>query len=290
MNKNVVITGVSTGIGYQLCVDLISKDYFVFGSVRKLEDGQRLSKELGSNFLPLYFDINDNEAIEKAALIVEKRLMGGTLSGLFNNAGLAMAGPLLELSILDLKYQFDINVIGLMRVTQVFSGLLGASSQSKGTPGRIVMISSINGKIAMPFLGAYCASKFALEGLSQSLRTELNIYGIKLIVIGPGPIKTPIFDKTISKATRTFKDSPYQEAMNTFLNKFVLKTIKNAMTTEVLSHRIVKIFESTAPKNHYIITKHHFLNYTLPHWLSIDFLNSFFVKTLGLKKNRRYKY
>ena len=262
----------------------------MFGSVRKLEDGQRLSKELGSNFLPLYFDINDYEAIEKAALIVEKRLMGGTLSGLFNNAGLAMAGPLLELSILDLKYQFDINVIGLMRVTQVFSGLLGASSQIKGTPGRIVMISSINGKIAMPFLGAYCASKFALEGLSQSLRTELNIYGIKLIVIGPGPIKTPIFDKTISKATRTFKDSPYKEAMNTFLNKFVLKTIKTAMTTEVLSHRIVKIFESTAPKNHYIITKHHFLNYTLPQWLSIDFLNSFFVKTLGLKKNRRYKY
>lgn len=289
MNKNVVITGVSTGIGYQLCVDLISKNYFVFGSVRKLEDGQRLSKELGENFLPLYFDINDHEAIEKAALIVEKRLMGGTLTGLFNNAGLAIAGPLLELSITDLRYQLDINVIGLMKVTQVFSGLLGVSSQTKGTPGRIVMISSINGKIAMPFLGAYCASKFALEGLSQSLRTELNIYGIKLIVIGPGPIKTPIFDKTILKATKMFNDSPYKEAMTTFLNKFVFKTIKSAMTTKVLSNRIVKIFESVAPKNHYIITKHHFLNYTLPHWLSIDFLNSFFVKTLRLK-NRRYNH
>jgi short-subunit dehydrogenase len=287
MNKNVVITGVSTGIGYQLCVDLISKNYFVFGSVRKLEDGQRLSKELGENFLPLYFDINDHEAIEKAALIVEKRLMGGTLTGLFNNAGLAIAGPLLELSITDLRYQLDINVIGLMKVTQVFSGLLGVSSQTKGTPGRIVMISSINGKIAMPFLGAYCASKFALEGLSQSLRTELNIYGIKLIVIGPGPIKTPIFDKTILKATKMFNDSPYKEAMTTFLNKFVFKTIKSAMSTKVLSNRIVKVFESVAPKSHYIITKHHFLNYTLPHWLSIDFLNSFFVKTLRLK-NRRY--
>ena len=289
MNKNVVITGVSTGIGYQLCVDLISKNYFVFGSVRKLEDGQRLSKELGENFLPLYFDINDHEAIEKAALIVEKRLMGGTLTGLFNNAGLAIAGPLLELSITDLRYQLDINVIGLMKVTQVFSGLLGVSSQTKGTPGRIVMISSINGKIAMPFLGAYCASKFALEGLSQSLRTELNIYGIKLIVIGPGPIKTPIFDKTILKATKMFNDSPYKEAMTTFLNKFVFKTIKSAMTTKVLSNRIVKVFESVAPKSHYIITKHHFLNYTLPHWLSIDFLNSFFVKTLRLK-NRRYNH
>ena len=289
MNKNVVITGVSTGIGYQLCVDLISKNYFVFGSVRKLEDGQRLVKELGENFLPLYFDINDHEAIEKAALIVEKRLMGGTLTGLFNNAGLAIAGPLLELSITDLRYQLDINVIGLMKVTQVFSGLLGVSSQTKGTPGRIVMISSINGKIAMPFLGAYCASKFALEGLSQSLRSELNFYGIKLIVVGPGPIKTPIFDKTILKASKMLNDSPYKEAMTTFLNKFVFKTIKSAMTTKVLSHRIVKIFESVAPKNHYIITKHHFLNYTLPHWLSIDFLNSFFVKTLRLK-NRRYNH
>ena len=289
MDKNVVITGVSTGIGYQLCVDLISKNYFVFGSVRKLEDGKRLSEELGTNFLPLYFDINDYEAIEKAALIVEKRLKGGTLSGLFNNVGLAMAGPLLELSTTDLRYQFDINVIGLMKVTQVFSGFLGASSQSKGTPGRIIMISSINGKIAMPFLGAYCASKFALEGLSQSLRTELNIYGIKLIVIGPGPIKTPIFDKTILRATKMFKDSPYMGPMTTFLNKFVLKTIKTAMTTEVLSHRIIKIFESVAPKSHYIITKHLFFNYTLPHWLPNDFLNSFFIKTLGLKI-RKFKH
>tara|TARA_A100001011_G_scaffold386564_1_gene462694 strand:- start:63 stop:932 length:870 start_codon:yes stop_codon:yes gene_type:complete len=289
MNKSVVITGVSTGIGYQLCVDLISKNYFVFGSVRKLEDGQRLSKELGANFLPLYFDINDYEAIEKAALVVEKKLMGVTLTGLFNNAGLAMAGPLLDLSIADLRYQFDVNVIGLMKVTQVFSGLLGTSLQRKGAPGRIVMISSINGKIAMPFLGAYCASKFALEGLSQSLRSELNFYGIKLIVVGPGPIKTPIFDKTILKATKSFKDSPYKQAMTNFLNKFVLRTIKTAMTTEVLSHRIVKIFESVAPNNHYIITKHRFFSYTLPHWLPIDFLNVFFVKILGLK-NRRYEH
>ncbi|MAJ50951.1 MAG: oxidoreductase [Flammeovirgaceae bacterium] len=286
MIKSVVITGVSTGIGYQLCVDLILRDYLVFGNVRKLEDGQRLSKELGLNFVPLYFDITDHQAIEKAALEVEKKLMGSTLTGLFNNAGLAMAGPLLHLSVADLRYQFEVNVIGLMKVTQVFSGLLGTNIQRKGTPGRIVMISSINGKIAIPFIGAYCGSKFALEGLSQSLRTELNIYGIKLIVVGPGPIKTPIFDKTILKATDTFRDSPYEQAMTTFLNNFVLKTIKQAMTPEVLSHRIIKIFESTAPKNSYIITKHHFFNYTLPKWLSVDFLNAFFVRTLGLKSQK----
>jgi NAD(P)-dependent dehydrogenase (short-subunit alcohol dehydrogenase family) len=284
MNKSVVITGVSTGIGYQLCADLISKGYLVFGSVRKSEDGQRLSDKFGATFIPLYFDITDHAAIEKAALVVEKRLKGATLTGLFNNAGLAVAGPLLHLSVNDLRYQFEVNVIGLIKVSQVFSGLLGTNNQRQGMPGRIVMISSINGKIAMPFIGAYCGSKFALEGLSQSLRTELNIYGIKLIVVGPGPIKTPIFDKTILKATEEFSDTPYEKAMNAFLNKFVLKTIKKAMTPEVLSERIIKIFESAAPKSNYIITKYHFFNYTLPNLLSVGFLNAFFIRTLGLKR------
>ena len=284
MNKSVVITGVSTGIGYQLCADLISKGYLVFGSVRKSEDGQRLSDKFGATFIPLYFDITDHAAIEKAALVVEKRLKGATLTGLFNNAGLAVAGPLLHLSVNDLRYQFEVNVIGLIKVSQVFSGLLGTNNQRQGMPGRIVMISSINGKIAMPFIGAYCGSKFALEGLSQSLRTELNIYGIKLIVVGPGPIKTPIFDKTILKATEEFSDTPYEKAMNAFLNKFVLKTINKAMTPEVLSERIIKIFESATPKSNYIITKYHFFNYTLPNWLSVGFLNAFFIRTLGLKR------
>jgi|TARA_B110000091_G_scaffold77124_1_gene84992 NAD(P)-dependent dehydrogenase (short-subunit alcohol dehydrogenase family) len=284
MNKSVVITGVSTGIGYQLCADLISKGYLVFGSVRKSEDGQRLSDKFGATFIPLYFDITDHAAIEKAALVVEKRLKGATLTGLFNNAGLAVAGPLLHLSVNDLRYQFEVNVIGLIKVSQVFSGLLGTNNQRQGMPGRIVMISSINGKIAMPFIGAYCGSKFALEGLSQSLRTELNIYGIKLIVVGPGPIKTPIFDKTILKATEEFSDTPYEKAMNAFLNKFVLKTINKAMTPEVLSERIIKIFESATPKSNYIITKYHFFNYTLPNLLSVGFLNAFFIRTLGLKR------
>ncbi len=284
MNKSVVITGVSTGIGYQLCADLISKGYLVFGSVRKSEDGQRLSDKFGATFIPLYFDITAHAAIEKAALVVEKRLKGATLTGLFNNAGLAVAGPLLHLSVNDLRYQFEVNVIGLIKVSQVFSGLLGTNNQRQGMPGRIVMISSINGKIAMPFIGAYCGSKFALEGLSQSLRTELNIYGIKLIVVGPGPIKTPIFDKTILKATEEFSDTPYEKAMNAFLNKFVLKTINKAMTPEVLSERIIKIFESATPKSNYIITKYHFFNYTLPNLLSVGFLNAFFIRTLGLKR------
>ena len=287
MNKSVVITGVSTGIGYQLCADLISKGYLVFGSVRKSEDGQRLSDKFGATFIPLYFDITDHAAIEKAALVVEKRLKGATLTGLFNNAGLAVAGPLLHLSVNDLRYQFEVNVIGLIKVSQVFSGLLGTNNQRQGMPGRIVMISSINGKIAMPFIGAYCGSKFALEGLSQSLRTELNIYGIKLIVVGPGPIKTPIFDKTILKATEEFSDTPYEKAMNAFLNKFVLKTINKAMTPEVLSERIIKIFESATPKSNYIITKYHFFNYTLPNWLSVGFLNAFFIRTLGLKRQKK---
>ncbi len=106
-----------------------------------------------------------------------------------------MPGPLLHLDTEELKRQFEINLFGVHNVTRAFAGLLGADEERTGKAGRIVMISSVGGQNGAPFVGPYAASKFALEGYSQSLRRELMLYGIDVIVIGPGAIATPIWDK-----------------------------------------------------------------------------------------------
>ena len=176
--KTVVVTGASTGIGWGCVKVLIAAGSRVFGSVRKQADGDRLSAAFGPNFTPLLFDVTDEAAVAAGARQVEAALGGETLSGLVNNAGIAVPGPLLHLKIDDFEHQLAVNVTGQLIVTQAFAPLLGVDRSRKGVPGRIVMISSVGGKNAMPFLGAYSASKFALEGMSESLRRELMPFGI----------------------------------------------------------------------------------------------------------------
>lgn len=125
MTKTALISGASTGIGYQLSSDLIKEGYQVFGSVRKKEDAERLKKELGSNFRPLLFDVTDYDAVDQAAETLEKEIPDG-LDLLVNNAGLAVGGPLLHVTLEEIEYQFKVNVFGLMKVTQAFAPLLGA--------------------------------------------------------------------------------------------------------------------------------------------------------------------
>ncbi len=171
--KSVIVTGVSTGIGWGCVKVLIESGFRVFGSVRKQTDAERLTKEFGPNFTPLIFDVTDKAAVAKAAKEVEAALGGETLAGLVNNAGVAVLGPLMSLRIEEFEHQLAVNLTGPLIVTQAFKGLLGVGPSRRGAPGRIVMISSVGGKNAMPFLGPYCASKFGLEGMSESLRREL---------------------------------------------------------------------------------------------------------------------
>jgi hypothetical protein len=193
--KSVVVTGSSTGIGWGAAKLLIKKGFRVFGSVRKAADGERLVKEFGPNFVPLLFDVTDQAAVNIAADQVSAALGGETLFGLVNNAGIAVAGPVLYLKIDEFRHQLEVNVTGQVITTQAFAPLLGADRSRKGKPGRIVMISSVGGRNATPFMAPYNASKFALEGLSESLRRELMLFGIDVIVIAPGAVATPIWAK-----------------------------------------------------------------------------------------------
>jgi NAD(P)-dependent dehydrogenase (short-subunit alcohol dehydrogenase family) len=212
--KSVVVTGASTGIGHATAKLLLDKGFRVFGSVRKQADADRLKGEFGANFTPLIFDVTDEPAVLAAAREVRAALNGEKLAGLVNNAGIAVAGPVLELAADEFRRQMDVNVIGPIIATQAFGPLLGADTSLKGPPGRIVMISSVAGKNGNPLTPAYSASKHAIEGLSESLRRELMLFGIDVIIVAPGPVKTPIWSKGQEAVDVTrYQNSPYLPAL-----------------------------------------------------------------------------
>jgi NAD(P)-dependent dehydrogenase (short-subunit alcohol dehydrogenase family) len=206
--QSVVVTGTSTGIGWGTAKVLLDRGFRVFGSVRKQADADRLQQEFGANFTPLLFDVTEEAAVHAAARQVRRALNGETLAGLVNNAGIAVAGPALEMPVADFRRQMEVNVTGPFMVTQAFGPLLGADPSLRGKPGRIVMISSVAGKTGNPLLSPYSTSKHAIEGLSESLRREFMMFGIDVIIIGPGAVKTPIWGKGGESEPDQYDTSP----------------------------------------------------------------------------------
>ncbi|MEQ9467584.1 MAG: SDR family oxidoreductase [Ekhidna sp.] len=284
-SKNILITGASTGIGYDLAKVFVGNGYTVFGSVRKQKDADRLLEDLGESFRPLLFDVTDHEAIDQAAAQLEKEIGDQGLAGLINNAGIALGGPFVDLKIDEYRYQFEVNVFGLIKVTQAFLPLLGAKETPSFDPGRIVQISSIAGKHGMPFMSPYSGSKHALEGITESLRKELLFYGIDVILIEPGPIKTPIWEKGASEAVEErFKKSVFYPALQTFQKRFVAKAVKDAWTSERAARIIFNAFEASRPKTRYLIVPGKFKNWTLPRLMPTRTVDKFLGKALGLMK------
>jgi NAD(P)-dependent dehydrogenase (short-subunit alcohol dehydrogenase family) len=251
--KSVVVTGVSTGIGWGCVKVLIASGVRVFGSVRKQDDAERLTKEFGAPFTPLIFDVTDEAAVAAGANQVEAALAGETLSGLVNNAGIAVPGPLLSLKIEDFERQIAVNLAGALIVTQAFAPLLGVDRSRKGAPGRIVMISSVGGKNAMPFLGAYCASKFGLEGMSESLRRELMIFGVDVIIVAPGTVATPIWEKADAVDVTAFADSPYAPALDR-MKRAMISMGKQGLPPERIGEAVKTALTVMKPKTRYTLT------------------------------------
>ena len=251
--QSVVITGVSTGIGWGCAKVLIGKGFRVFGSVRKAADAARLSAEFGPNFVPLTFDVTDEAAVRAEAARVRQMLGGELLAGLVNNAGVAVAGPLMHLSIDDFRQQIEINLTGVVIVTQAFAPLLGAEPGASGKPGRIVNISSVGGKNATPFLGPYSASKFALEGLSESLRRELLLFGVDVIVVAPGAVATPIWAKAEQLDLTPYANTAYAPAL-TRIRDYMVASGGKGLKPEVLGEAVWKALTVPNPKVRYTIT------------------------------------
>ena len=190
----VVVTGASTGIGEATALHLAELGFSVRPAVRKEEDAERLR---GRGLEPLKLDVTDQGTIDAAAAEV-----GDSLFGLVNNAGIAVSGPLEFVPVDELRRQLEVNVIGQVAVTQAFLPAL------RRTRGRIVNVSSIGGRVALPLAGPYAASKFALEAVSDSLRRELRDHGVEVVLIEPGGVKTPIWDKGTSEADAMLEQAP----------------------------------------------------------------------------------
>lgn len=182
----VLVTGASTGIGFATTQVLAENGYRVFAGVRNSQDAQRLENARG-DIRAVILDVQQHEQIGQAMRDIEESAV--PLEALVNNAGIAVAGPLEYLPLDEVRRQFEVNVFGALAVTQAALPLL------RRTRGRIVFMSSVSGQIAPPFVGAYAASKFALEAIADALRIELAPFGVGVSVIQPGNVRTPIWAK-----------------------------------------------------------------------------------------------
>lgn len=251
--QSVVVTGVSTGIGWGAVKVLTAKGFHVFGSVRKHADADRLAAEFGDAFTPLLFDVTDEAAVREGARQVETALGGATLAGLVNNAGIAVAGPLLHLPLEEWRQQLEVNLTGVVIATQAFAPLLGAGEARVSTPGRIVNISSVGGRNGNPFMAPYCTTKFGLEGLSESLRRELLPFGVDVVVVAPGAVATPIWDKADQTDVSRYAGAVYAPSLER-LRQYMLTIGKSGLPPEAIGEAIHTALTAARPKVRYVVS------------------------------------
>lgn len=252
--KYVFVTGASSGIGLAIVKDLLSPDTTIFACARKAVDLATLAS-LGKNVIPVSLDVTKSDELENALRFVETRVNSepGEFS-LINNAGIAVPGPVEGLDIADLRHQFDVNFFGVIQTTQLFLPLI------KRQKGKIIMMSSISGILSFPFLGAYCASKYALEAMTDSLRMELLDTGVKVVLIEPGPIKTPIWEKGFVNREELFSKLPahvlkdYQRPLNRYAD-LTEEDVRTALPTKAVTKIIRDCLEASNPPARKIVLR-----------------------------------
>ncbi len=248
----VVITGTSTGIGEACALRLDKLGFRVFAGVRKVEDGATLARKASGRLTPLLLDITSEASIAAAAARVAEAVGETGLAGLVNNAGIAVGGPLEFLPIAELRRQLEVNVIGQIAVTQAFLPLLRMGE------GRIVNIGSISGRMAIPMLGPYCASKFALEALTAALRMELTPWGIAVSIIEPGGVATPIWRKSLAAGQEMARRLPPQAEqfygpLIARQQKLALRSDRNGLPPDRVARDVVHALTAPKPKTRYMM-------------------------------------
>ena len=280
--QSVVVTGVSTGIGWGITKVLIQHGVHVFGSVRKPQDAKRLSKEFGEGFVPLFFDVTDEAAVQAAAQQVSDQLGGETLFGLVNNAGIAVPAPLMHQPTDEFRHQIEVNLVSVFIVTKAFLPLLGADRSRQGSPGRIINISSVGGKFGGPFLGAYAASKHGVEGLSESLRRELMLYGIDVIIIGPGSVATPIWDKAEQVDLSMYANTEYVEAARR-VREYMIRDGRNGYPPEKVGEVVWHALTTPNPRVRYAVIPGSSIRRILQMLLPKRMVDRIIARNLGFK-------
>ncbi|MFT3924243.1 MAG: SDR family oxidoreductase [Myxococcales bacterium] len=247
----VLITGASTGIGYACAIDLDRLGFSVFAGVRKPEDGERLRQASAGRIEPLLLDVADYASVRRAADDLAQRLGERGLDGLVNNAGISVSGPLECLPMEDFDRQLRVNVSGQVAVTQACLPLL------RRARGRIVFMSSESGRVVMPLLGAYAASKHALEAVADAFRRELAHTGVRVAIIEPGSIKTPIWEKATSAAHDLRSSVPRANELYgkqlAFVEVMAKQAARFAAEPEVVTRAVHHALSSRFPRLRYLV-------------------------------------
>jgi NAD(P)-dependent dehydrogenase (short-subunit alcohol dehydrogenase family) len=275
-SKSVVVTGASTGIGAATARLLAEAGWQVFAGVRDCSDAPKLN-----NVQPLELDVTDLQSIALATRKVEEELGTECLGGLVNNAGIAIGGPLAFQPIDEIRRTLEVNFFGAVSVTQAFLPLLGTDCLRKGPKGRIVNMSSVGGQIGPPFLGAYAASKHALEGYSESLRRELMLFGIDVIIVGPGSVATPIWDKAQARGVGGYTETPYGDSTAKMLDR-IISGGKHGYRPEHIGSIVRIALESPRPRARYAPVQGKLMGWILPRFLPKRFVDRMIAKELGL--------
>lgn len=247
VKKTVLVTGCSSGIGFATCLVLSRNDFMTYGTVRNLSKAKRIQEIINREKLPLkiiQLDVNDNQSIKQA---VKKILTdSGGIDILINNAGYGMFGPIEEITMEEVKKQFETNFFGTIRLIKSIVPIM-----RKQGNGIIVNISSMVGRFGVPLNSAYVSSKFAVEGLSESISFELAEFGIRVIVIEPGVVKSDFFQNVKFRGMNP--DSPYHDLMERRVT-FLDKAMKNSLTSSYdVANTILDALNSKDPKFRYVI-------------------------------------
>jgi len=194
--RSVLVTGASTGIGHDGAQAIARAGFRVFGGVRKQKDADALRAK---GVVPVLLDVTDDESVARATEEIRAAVGDDGLFALVNNAGIATGGPIEGVPLDDVKQAFEVNVLGLLRVTQAMLPLVRQANARRSTRSepraRVVHVGSMSGRIATPFLGPYCMSKFAVTALADAMRMELLPFEIEVVVIEPGRVKSEIWEK-----------------------------------------------------------------------------------------------
>jgi hypothetical protein len=272
MKKHIFLTGCSTGIGFASLEALVKAKYYVHATVRSEEDKEKLTT-LFEDITVYLMDVTDPISVTRVFNDLSKKLAGEKLYGLINNAGIAVAGPIETIPMDDFKHQFEVNVFGTLRVTQAALPLLDEKNSY------IISISSKAALISLPFTGAYSASKKALEAYTDSIRREMIETGIKFVLIEPGAVKTPIWDKAEKIDLKPYIGTRYERVMDR-IKAEVVNAGRNGASVENLANLISSIFTNPKPKTRYIYSASPTKEIRIPKWLPDKGLDKLVKKKL----------
>jgi NAD(P)-dependent dehydrogenase (short-subunit alcohol dehydrogenase family) len=250
--KSVLITGASTGIGRASALRLDAEGWRVFAGVRRKEDGEALRGAASERLAPLILDVTSEEQIAAAAERVAAEVGETGLDGLVNNAGIGIFGPLETLPIEDLRRQLEVNLVAQVAVTQAMLPLIRRAT------GRIVFVSSIGGRIALPFGGPYHASKYGIEAVADCMRQELHPWKIDVAVIEPGSIDTAIWGRgeQIADEIATRTPSAQEQLYGKTIERFraaVKRTAERGIAPEKVAKAIAHALSATRPRTRYVV-------------------------------------